>query len=91
MLGILSALLVAVDLKEIMSVVWQLLGILKIFIEKAFKSVNEKMWAIEGIFGAFEKGIENIVESCRTYFMENRFLFNFSYACEVRCSSLLPV
>ena len=91
MLGMLSASLNVIDLKELISVYWQLLRILEIFIKKAEKSVVEKMGTDEGIFRAFEKGIEDIGESCRRYFKDKRFLFSFKSACEVSCSSYFAV
>ena len=91
MLGMLSASLNVIDLKELVSIVWQLLGILQIFVKKAEKSVVEKMGTDEGIFQAFEKGIEDIAESCRSYFKEKHYFFSFKSACEVSCSSYLEV
>ena len=83
MLGMLSALLTVIDLKKLISIFWQLLGILEIFIKKAEKSVIEKMGTDEDIFRAFEKGIEDIVESCRRHFKRKRFLSTFKSACKV--------
>ena len=91
MLGMFSAWLNVIDLKELISIVWQLLGILEIFIKKAEKIVFEKMGTVEGFFRAFEKGIEDVVESCRRYFKDKRYLFSFKSACEVSCSSYFAV
>ena len=91
MLGMLSALLNVIDLKELIFSFWQLLEILEIFIKKAEKSVFEKMGTFEGIFRAFEKGIEDIVECYRRYFKDKSYSFSFKSACEVSCSSYFAV
>ena len=85
-LRIMVSLLKPIDCVKHMSVFCELLGILEILVGKAKEATLKNMDVLEGIFRTYEKGIEEVLEIIKNYFLKRRTLtLKFDAACEVSC------